>query len=306
VYVLRPRSQAAIKPTENKRSNMRIRDKAVLVKLSLGAPGNTRKDPTITSEVKTKHSLGDKAGRWLKQLYPDEALKPVTVIGGEARTFHYANSLPWADEGWRILPTANHLAYTDKLRELRAKYLETAETHFLAKLNDWEDWAREQHNGTFDPADYLTADKLRRKFAFATEFSPIPDGEDFRDNAQVADEERAAMSAQVVDRVSAAVKAAECDLWERLTTPLSAIVERLSDPEHKFKDTLVGNVADIIRLVPALNLTGNAKLEEFRREIEAAGLHGLNPQVLRDSKPDRKAAADKAAAILAKMQGYAA
>lgn len=46
---------------------MQINDKAVLVKLSIGMPGNTRKDKKLTGEVQASHSMGAQSGRWVKQ-----------------------------------------------------------------------------------------------------------------------------------------------------------------------------------------------------------------------------------------------
>lgn len=280
---------------------MKITDKAVLVKLGISMPGNTRKDPAITKEVKAKHNLGDKSGRWLKQLYPDEALDPLGSLAGEARNWHYEHSLPWSDEGLRILPTCHHFEYTSKMRAYRQQFEELAETHFIGRLPEWIAWAKEQHNGTFDPKLYLSAEQLRRKFAFTTEFTPIPSGEDFR--VQLSAEEMADMTTQVDNRVAAAVKEAHRALWARLVTPVAAMVERLSNPDHKFKDSLVGNIRDIVGLIPALNLTGDAALESFRQQVERDLSH-WNPDTLREVTTTRKEVADKAAEILAKMQGY--
>lgn len=281
---------------------MQIHDKAVLVKLSIGMPGNTRKDPNITDEVKASHSLGDKAGRWMKQLYPNEALEPLSKLASESRTWHYKHSLPWTDEGWRILPAAHHFDYTSKMRKYRQDYEHLSETHFIRRLDEWVEWAKQQHNGTFDEADYLTAELLRKKFGFSTEFQPVPSGDDFR--VSLAHDEVEAMSLQVNTRVAEAVMGAQSDLWSRLITPVAAMVERLSDPENKFKDSLVENIHEIVGLIPALNLTGDQKLEDFRQQVEKE-LAGYSPDVLRRQQNQRAQAADKAKAILEKMKGYA-
>ena len=281
---------------------MKITDKAVLVRLSISMPGNTRKDPSITAEVKLKHALGDKSGRWLKQLYPTEALEPLSKLGAEARNWHYDHSLPWTDEGSRILPTAAHFDYTAKMRDYRHQYEALADSHFIGRLKEWVEWAKKEHNGTFNESEYLSGDQLRKKFGFTTEFTPIPSGEDFR--VQLSAEEMADMTAQVDNRVALAVKDAHRDLWGRLVAPVAAMVERLSNPDHKFKDSLVGNIREIVGLIPALNLTGDTALESFRQQVERDLSH-WNPDTLREVQDTRKHVADKAAEILAKMQGYA-
>lgn len=282
---------------------MHITEKAVLVKLSIGMPGNTRKDRGITDEVKRNHSLGDKSGRWLKQLYPTEAFEPLVSLSGEARSFHYKNSLPWADEGYRILPTAHHFDYTAKMKSFRRDYEGLADTHFLGKLTEWETQARVMHNGTFNESDYLPADKLRTKFGFSLDVSPIPSGGDFRVTLNQDDME--AMRSDVDSRVQAAVQSANRDLWNRLMEPIGAMVERLKQPDATFRDSLVGNIQEIVELVPKLNITGDAALAAFATQT-ADDLASLQPQALRDSKSQRRIAADKAQSLLEKMQSYIA
>lgn len=280
---------------------MQINDKALLVKLSIGVPGNTRRDQTLTKKVEREHNLGANSGRWLKQMYPDEALEPLTKLSTEARTWHYEQSLPWKDDGFRILPTANHFTYTAKIRELRQKFEGLAESHFLAQYDKWVSWAREAHNGTFNQADYPGVEKVRSKFSFETEFNPIPSSEDFRVNFSA--DEMETIKKDLDTRVDAAVQESNKDLWRRLVEPVQAMVERLSKPDATFRDTLIGNIQAIVGIIPALNLTGDSQLESFRIEIERE-LSRWMPETLRESKQTREQVAAKAKEILGRMEGY--
>src|SRR5215510_4902591 len=101
---------------------MQINDKALLVKLAIGMPGNGRKDKPLTAEVIQNHNLASNAGRWNKLLYPKEAFEPIASLAGDARTFHYSNTLPWMDDGARILPVLNYEDYMKELRSIKAKF----------------------------------------------------------------------------------------------------------------------------------------------------------------------------------------
>ena len=280
---------------------MQIQDKALLVRLSIGLPGNSRKDKPLTAEVTAKHQLTGNAGRWLKTLYPPTAFEPITAIAGDARTFHYANTLPWMDDGMRILPTQHHGTYTSEMRVFKRKFLDTSETHFLCQLSQWESEARVMHNGTFNPADYLPECKLRKKFSFATEFQPVPSSDDFR--VSIANGEMAQIKAELDERLAQAVADAQADLWRRLADPLAKMIERLKDPTATFRDSLVGNLGSIVELIPALNLAADKHLEQFASEVKLS-LGGLNPQQLRDFPSARNAAAVRAQDILERMSGY--
>lgn len=285
---------------------MQLQDKAILVKLAISLPGNARTDVKITQDTITQHSMGAKAGRWLKQLYPDEAIQPLVKLQGEIRTYHYEHTLPWSDEGYRILPTAHHAEYTDKLRQFRAQF-EQARDYFCANLDRWIDWARTAHNGTFDGSCYPTADKLSRKFSLDLDFSPVPSGSDFR--CSIDQTELDIMAQQVNQRVAEATELARADLWHRLVEPLRAMADKLSEPDRAngqspiFRDTLVSNLADIARLIPALNVTSDPALAAFASEVQSK-LATLKPDTLRQSKTSREETAKQAAEILSRMSGY--
>lgn len=281
---------------------MQIQERAVLVKLSIGMPGNTRKDTKLTDEVQRDKHMTKQSGRWLKQLYPDEALEPLKKAAGEAREWHYLHTLPWTDEGWRILPTVHHFEYAEHIGNFRAAYEGLAQTHFVARYDEWLDWALKSHNGTFDPKDYPGAAMIGRKFQFNVDFTPVPSGEDFRVKLNAVDME--IMQQQVNTRVSTAVDEARRDLWRRLMEPLGHMVERLKEPDAVFRDSLIGNLREIVGLLPALNVTEDEKLAEFRMEIERE-LCKAGPDTLRDSKPTRAEVARKAEEILKRMEGYA-
>src|SRR3989442_2087428 len=158
---------------------MQIHDKALLVRLSVSMPSNSRTDKPITGEVITNHSLAPKAGRWNKSLYPTTAFEPLVTVSGSARTYSYAHTLPWLDDGWRILPTSLYSEYCAKIRGFRLQFEDLAESHFLSQLPRWEAEAKKMHNSTFRAEDYLPVFKLPRKFKFKTDCQPIPSANDF-------------------------------------------------------------------------------------------------------------------------------
>jgi hypothetical protein len=69
-----------------------------------------------------------------------------------------------------------------------------------------------------------------------------------------------------------------------------------------FKDTLIGNVAEIAGLVPKLNLGGDPELDKFAAEMEA--LTKYQPDSLRDDEAVRKEAAEQARAMMDKLKAY--
>jgi len=280
---------------------MQINDKALLVKLSIGMPGNSRKDKPLTAEVTANHSLAANAGRWNKTLYPAEAFEPLVTLSGSARTFHYENTLPWLDDGMRILPTLNYENYTKAMRDFRSKFESLADSHFIQQLTHWEAKARSMHNGTFRQEDYLPAHKLTKKFKFVTGCQPIPTSDDFR--VKFSDGEMQLLRSDMSAQLDKAILNAESDLWHRLADPLSHLSAKLADPDAKFKDSILGNLSQICELIPKLNLTQDKRLAGFASEVQSR-LAGLVPDKLRHQSSDRNAARLAADQILAKMSAY--
>jgi hypothetical protein len=280
---------------------MDLSEKAVLARLSSGLPGEHRQDPTLTSKVKKTENLGNDAGRWVKHRFPKAALEPAKTIIGEARAEHYRLTLPWDDMGRRILPTTTYLEYMDAMRKFRQRF-EVERATFDAKWDEWMAWAQQEQNGTYDPSQY-NREECKAAFQMRVDLAPVPKGSDFRVSLQ--QEDINIMRTELDERLKTAVHEAQTDLWERLKDPLRKMVEKLSDPEAIFRDTLIGNLADIVELVPKLNLTADPVLNAFADDCRAK-LLGTNAEVLRTDEVARSATAKAADAILKRMEGLVA
>ena len=72
--------------------------------------------------------------------------------------------------------------------------------------------------------------------------------------------------------------------------------------QHPFRDSLVENVREIVRLAPALNLMDDPRIAELCADIERT-LAVHDPDQLRSSAALRESVAEEADAILRRMQG---
>jgi len=275
-----------------------LKENAVLMRLSLGLPGEQRQDRTLTEEVKVSHSLGAKAGRWEKFLYPPEALKPIKELDGKARAYHNAVTLPF-DSGVGILPAVLIMEYGDRMRGFASQRAHLVASHFLAKYDEWVNWARTQHNGTFDPEMYPGASVIADKFYFRTEPLPIPDGAHF---ASTVASLLGTDTDSVNQRVAEASKEAQRELLRRMVEPVAHMAKKLSEDSPRIFDTLISNIEDIARLAPALNLSGDPAIDSFVKDMKA--LTVVKADTLRESKPARTMHAQKAAEVLQRLSGY--
>ena len=95
------------------------------------------------------------------------------------------------------------------------------------------------------------------------------------------------------------------DVWDRLHECLTHMSERLADDEEGkrklFHGTLLTNARELIDLLAKLNVTGDAKLEEARRDLQNALLN-TEIDTLKESDYVRENVKSKVDAILGKFE----
>lgn len=282
----------------------KLAERAILMRMSAGLPGKNRTDKGLTATVKGEHSLGAKSGRWIKTKYPDWALEPLEKLVTEARAFHGAVTLPF-DSGIGILPAALIMEYGDKMRQFRGQFDCLVQSHFVPKYPEMIEWAKQEHNGTFDASDYPSVQDLLGAFYFKTEPLPVPDAGHFETNMSAL----LGVDAQGVNvRIQDAMQEAQRELMRRMIEPVRAMAVKLAEQPKEgkedicFRDSLVGNVKDIAELVPKLNISGDAAIDQFAADMLA--LTRYSPDVLRKDKATRTEAAKLADETMKRLSGY--
>ena len=277
-----------------------INSRALLVNLSISTWSARKFDRAISDEIAAQHNAARDAVRANKSLIQGDSYKALIRAAQAARTAHYFHTLAWSDEGWRLLPTANHAAYTDELRALQGQFASRL-AEFVRDYPRLQEIARARLNGMYKAADYPHPAAISDRFRISTEFAPVPAAGDFRLDELTADElQRVEQS--VTNRVEQATADAVADAWRRLHEVVSAMRERLAQPDAIFRDSLVNNARDVVEVLGRLNVTKDASLEAMRATV-AADLTQYDPQELRDAPAIREQTAARADEILTAMQG---
>jgi len=272
----------------------------MLVSLSYSKFSPKKTDKQVTRQVIKEHEAAENAGKFVKQILPEEALEAIKKLEGEIRKYYYAKTFAWTDEGARILPSDLYMEFTDKMRGFTRKFDPLVDA-FIDKLDDYIEAQRKSLKGMFKLDDYPSKDEIRGKFKFKTSFLPFPNGADFRVN--IADQEMAALKVRIESDIEQAQKNARNDLWQRLAVPLQTMAKSLGNPDGKVYTTVVGNVIEIVDQIPALNITGDQNLERIRAQVKADLCH-VSVKSLRKNPSQRRDTAQKANDILATMAGY--
>lgn len=284
-----------------------LADKAMLASLSIHQWSAKKHDKKVSQEVATNHGSNVNMGRYNKSLIAKDALKEITKIAGAARNQFYELTLPWKDDGSRILTSAAYLKLQERIRENRQAFYE-AKDRFIANYPSLIEDAKTSLNGLFNPEDYPSVSEIETKFRFAFHIDPLPIAGDFRVNLSNTDV--ALIQQQITSALNESVKSAMKDVWRRMQAVVGHMATSLQEykvtasgkVENAFRDSLVGNIKDLLDIIPALNLTDDINVSEFAKDMEALVKYSAN--TLRDNDGTREEIARQASAIAAKMEAF--
>jgi hypothetical protein len=255
-------------------------------------------DRKISRDVADQHGAHQSAGRYNKQLLRGaDKLDELRTLAGQVRQYFYKITLPWSDEGFRLLPSNLYFDLMARMREFEAAFEQGVES-FLDVYPQYIEQVRPELNGLFREEDYPAADKLRKKFGVKLEILPIPSGADFR--VQLSADEQARVCREIDANVRQSLTRGTEDLWKRLREVVAHMVDRLNEPESRFHATLVTNVFDLVEILPRLNVNGDVELNRFADQIREK-LCNYSAQDLKKHELIRAATASDAAEIVAEM-----
>lgn len=313
-----------------------LSQRAMLMTLSLTAWSARKLDRKITDETNARHGANSDAGRYNKHLLAKETLGEIARLDAEIRAHYYAVTSPWLDrEGTRILSSVHAVSELQWFKSKRYER-EDAVSRFVSGYPAFVDAAKIRLNGMFNESDYPPASIIAGKFRFAVSCDNIPDSDDFR--VAMADGQAEDIKREIEARSNAAVETVIRDCYSRIAEVVGRMSERLkaykpgvrsrgsvgpmSDDIHDdyvnprgtahspertegiFRDSLVENVRDLVALLPALNITGDAALSQIAARMKALTMEDAS--ALRDNVQARETVARDADAILADVQAFLA
>jgi hypothetical protein len=268
-----------------------LQDRAMLATLTIHQWTNRKHDKSVSTEVEKTHGAKD-AGRYNKQLVDKVALEPISKIANAARTYHYERTLPWGDNGDRLLPASLFMDYTDSMRQYKSEF-EKRVHEFVAAYPVLVQAARNRLGTMYDALDYPAVSEIALRFGIETAFTPVPAANDFRVqlNDEYVETIRIEIEQRTLDRQAQAMK----DCWSRVRDVVSKIHERLSDKDAVFRDTLIGNARELVAVLPHLNIAGDPALSQIESEVKDLL---VAPETLRADSGKRAEIAARAADIL--------
>lgn len=287
-----------------------IQKSAVIVRLNIKQWGAEKTDRTVSDEVASDKKAAANAGKYVKSLFAgNQLLKDIEKVAGKARNLNKAQTLPYL-AGQDLLPVGNFDSHAEVIGRYKDVF-NALVTEFLSTYEKARDAQQLRLGDMFDATDYPPVQDVRERFQFTISYQPLPDGNTF--DKMFGSEEMEKMLIENAEAdMQSKIDEAMHELWSRLISRVDNFQSAMRRYQPKtaeskavgtFKDSIVQNIRDLCDVLPRLNLTGDADLNNYC-ELVRSKLAGLDAGDLRQDEVLRKNAADDAQSILDAMAGY--
>ena len=287
---------------------MNLTHDAMLVNLRITAWSGRLYDRQASNHVAVHHDASASAGRYNKRLLPKAAFAALTATMSKIRSSHYEQTLPWDDQGSRLLTVENYEHYIELLNGLRERVVRER-ARFIEDYDDNIDQARLDLGKLFRIEDYPTKDALQGKFAIRYRITPVPDADHFIAKLACDDTDRVKrdIERQIEERLHDAV----ADLYRRLGEAVERVSERLQEDDKGkplvFRDSMIDNIRGLVDVVPRLNIFGDDALARLCEQVKDK-IACVDPDTLRPSRnfdPAARAQVKRDAdALMEQFAGY--
>lgn len=278
-----------------------LTEKAMVMNLSIGLWQGYRLDKDASRKVTEDAGAAADAARVNKHLIPKEALAPIITAQNQIRTHFYTNTLPWRDNGDRLMTRKLFTTFIPAHEQLVTAFQSEVDDFLTDGYPSAIAKAEFRMGGMFKRDDYPAVGELKRKFYANLDIDAITTANDFRVqiDEEHANKVRATMEASIEARLQTAVG----DVWKRMADAVGYFKTRMDDPNAVFRDSTIKNITDLLDQVPGLNVLDDPDIELVRKSI-ASALGGIDAKEIRKDPAHRADLAGEAGKIMDTMAGF--
>ena len=273
----RPRGMSAPRPKP--RSN--LSEKAMIAHLRISSWTGNLFDREATEQVAVEAGAQTDAGRYTKHLLTRSALKNVYRCALAARSIHKTLTMPWEDDGARLLPVAMYNRYKVSLDELIEDRAD-AVIALIARWDELQEEAEARLGRLFKESEFPSKEFLRDRITMSYEFRPVPEAQHFV--ADLSAEETRQIQSDIEAQVTAQLTSGIASLYRRLQEAVENCKQKISIEGGKktiFRNSVIENLRGLVAIVPRLNITDDPKLNEMVDQIRRTLTELDHPDQLR-------------------------
>ena len=276
-----------------------IRQGAVLTSLTIRKWGNSKLDKGASASIAASSGASPEFARVTKTLLSKQFIDPLNKLLNKARSDFYEVTLPWTDNGWRLLPVG-------KLNDLQ----QAIDNHKIDLDNllrqSLIDYAYQVQNaqrelGTlFDPDDYPSTSEIAAKYSIEVQMMPVPSEGDFR--LSVAGDVAEAIREQAREQYAACAARSMQHIWHSVGELLTLVHERLNSSDGRFT-SIFPKLMDMVDGLDELNVGQDPELQRLQREAKRRLSALRDPKAIKTDEPARKQAAQDVKSVIDDFEG---
>jgi hypothetical protein len=270
---------------------------ALLFSLTLNIGRNSAQDEDATAEVIASKEAQSDAGTFTKKFFPKESLKALRDLDGLWRRECKKLTVPW-EGSERICTSSARPRVLAKCEEYAAKRNALKRDFIDNKYPELARNASVRLGKLYSVDDFPSAEDLEESICYKATFLPLPDAANIMVEGSPEELERLRLEARA--EIQSRVAAGQADVWRRIVTPVTNFVSRLGQPDAIITQPSIDAIREIVGLIPALNLSNDHDLEEFRLRVTEQ-LTGFNASDVRSNPTLRHSLASKGSALMEKF-----
>jgi hypothetical protein len=279
---------------------MSITTQTMVVNLQISMWTGHRLDKDASAKVTLDANAEQDAARVNKHLVPKEALKPIQQAATAVRMHFYDKTLPWKDNGDRLLPRKLYAEFIAEHGALMSRFNDAVDQFIAEAYPKACEQAAFRMGDLFKPNDYPKQDELRRRFGITLDLDAVTEASDFRVamEQEQLDGIRATMQQALQQRINRAMQ----DVWTRLSDTLGHFTDKMGT-DSIFRDSTVKNLEELLDVLPGLNILDDPNIDTISQQIREK-LTGYAPNDIRKNPVIRGALAYEAKAIMDQMTPF--
>ena len=292
------------KSTQTSATPSDLSTRAMLVRLRINRWGAKVNDSKVAGEVAQNKNSDVDLWKATKTLLKSDSLDTFRKLGRQCRKLHKYYTMPW-EEGVGLLPGVMYFKYTEVLGPIQQAASKAADEFVTEYKAQWNNGMSEYRKGlgtSFDADDYPEPNKIRAKFGIYIRTSPIQDPNDFR--VKMSADTSSDLKKQMFSDFETNLKDALRSPIMRLFEQLQHVQGKLHEKDAVFRDSLIGNIQELVDILPSLNVMNDPKIAAMIKQTEKEICSVSDVKALRNDPKYRKEVAKSADAILKSMKGY--
>jgi hypothetical protein len=213
-----------------------------------------------------------------------EELRAVQKFAANVRNMHYSMTMPWSDNGSRLLTTKQYFKYNEVMTDLQNEFRRLVDVRSCRSMSGRSRKPKPSWVTclTVTSTPRVTVSSPSSASAYRTCHCQMR--VTFR--IDIGNEAMTQIKSQYEAHYTQAIQTAMNDIWHKLHDNLTTLVRQLDVNDegkgNRLYDSVFDRALELIEMLGTCNVTQDTQMEAMRQKLEQA-LYGLNLEQIKNS-----------------------